>query len=124
MYIFSLWIINLLSILCFIVFIIGSFIFLMRALKGRIDIEEFEEDEIITDSLMHFQTIGNQEFKDFTQKIEDETPEKIKEDLLSQIYINSKICTKKFKLYNNGILWLTMSTVAFIVVFLSAFLLN
>lgn len=96
----------------------------MRALKGRIDIEEFEEDEIITDSLMHFQTIGNQEFKDFTQKIEDETPEKIKEDLLSQIYINSKICTKKFKLYNNGILWLTMSTVAFIVVFLSAFLLN
>ncbi|EUJ35769.1 hypothetical protein BCAMP_11415 [Brochothrix campestris FSL F6-1037] len=93
----------------------------MRALKGRIDIEEFEEDEIITDSLMHFQTIGNQEFKDFTQKIEDETPEKIKEDLLSQIYINSKICTKKFKLYNNGILWLTMSTVAFIVVFFKCF---
>ena len=44
----------------------------------------------------------------------------VNDDLISQIYINSQICTSKYKLYNFGLIVLVIGVVVFLLVNLAA----
>lgn len=44
----------------------------------------------------------------------------VNDDLISQIYINSKICTRKYKRYNFGLIILVIGVVVFLLVNLAA----
>ena len=62
-------------------------------------------------SLIHFHHIAEMEYSDFRDIICNESDEMRKEDLISQIHINAIRCNEKYDLYNQGVLWFTISLV-------------
>ena len=56
-----------------------------------------------SDSLYYFESIDDKKYLEFKQKMLDETPEDEIEDLLTQIYINAKVCSAKYSFYRRGI---------------------
>lgn len=56
-----------------------------------------------SDSLYYFESIDDKKYLEFKQKMIDETPEDEIEDLLTQIYINAKVCSAKYSFYRRGI---------------------
>lgn len=56
-----------------------------------------------SDSLYYFESIDDKNYLEFKEKMINETPENEIEDLLTQIYINAKICSAKYSFYRKGI---------------------
>lgn len=61
-------------------------------------------------SIMFFGTISQFSLNDYKAKTLNMNSRDITKDLVEQIYVNSKICTKKFKYYNWGMYALAVST--------------
>ena len=55
------------------------------------------------DSLYYFESADDKKYFEFRKKMLEETEEEEVEDLLSQVYINAKICSSKYKFYKKGI---------------------
>lgn len=55
------------------------------------------------DSMYYFESAEDKKYSEFKEKIISESPEAEIEDLISQIYINARICSAKFKFYQKGI---------------------
>lgn len=86
------------SIICIII----GIIYLISSIRAKTDINN--EYGIITDSLIYYQTIAsNSNYKEYEEKMEKLNQDLLKKEIISQIYINSDICTKKFKNYNLGL---------------------
>ena len=99
-----------------VISIIASFvsiIFALLSITAAIDIKKYKKDdgnsELVDNSLLFFGSISSKKYNDF-REMSDVSYE---DDLKSQIFINSNICTRKFKRYN-------ISLISFIVM-LSAF---
>lgn len=88
---------------------IFSIIKLTYALKGKINIKDFKESGVTLNSLIFYGSISNKNYEDFKNNMINQTKESNFNDLLSQIYINSKICNSKFKNYNNGLNYAILS---------------
>ena len=90
-----------------------SIIFALLSITAAIDIKIYKKDdcnsELVDNSLLFFGSISSKKYNDF-REMSDVSYE---DDLKSQIFINSNICTRKFKRYN-------FSLISFIVM-LSAF---
>lgn len=104
-----------LVLIAFILLIITSVTYLFRGIKGSIDPTVYTQDKLTTDSYQFFGTIQNKAFTSFKDGFEAQTQNKLQNDYLSQIYVNSKICKRKFDLYNKGLTCLIYSTVTFII---------
>jgi hypothetical protein len=104
-----------LVLLAFIITMIITITYLFKALKGSIDSSVYSQPGLTTDSQIFFGTIANQSFQAFKQKVTTTTESDIHNDYLSQVFINSKICQRKFTLYNKGIQYLIISTVLFVI---------
>lgn len=92
-----LWGISILSI------IVGCFL-LIQILIARIDPNEFSNRGIQRESLIYFSSISK--FKTlpaYKQKLVECNSDKMNNDLISQIYICSLICDKKFRNYKLGL---------------------
>lgn len=76
---------------------------LIRVLIPRLskDVEVYEG--IHKDSLYYFETIAKNNFQEFKEKFTSSNEEEEITDILSQIYVNAKICTIKYSYYSNGI---------------------
>ena len=74
-------------------------------------------------SFYYFGSIANSDYDSFKQKLLNESEDDEIEDLLSQIYINSKICSVKFKFYREGIVYSFSGIVALILLYVIGFLL-
>lgn len=61
------------------------------------------EKGLINDSLIYYGTISNYSYEKYEKKMVDIGEESLKKEIISQIYINSEICTKKFENYNKGL---------------------
>ena len=61
------------------------------------------EEGLITNSLIYYSTISDYEYGDYVKNVKCLDEESLKQEIISQIYINSKICTKKFENYNKGL---------------------
>ncbi len=120
---------NLSSIYCFksiIIYIIISLLIvafvmlilavinLFSSLRGRIDPNNYKGDSIITDSLIFFGSISKKKYSVFKENYLSREEDDVRDDLLSQIYINAKICDTKFNKYNNGLNF----TMSFLIMYL------
>lgn len=85
------------------IFVRGSY-FLIRVLVPTMkkEVSLFGQD-IYHDSLYYFESAEDKKYVEFKEKILKESSEDEIEDLISQIYINAKICSTKFKFYQKGI---------------------
>lgn len=99
-----------------VISIIASFvsiIFALLSITAAIDIKKYKKDdgnsELVDNSLLFFGSISSKKYNDFSEM----SGVSYEDDLKSQIFINSNICTRKFKRYN-------FSLISFIVM-LSAF---
>ena len=86
---------------------------LISVLFARINPAEFKGRAVKSDSLLFFASIaGNKKYSNYRTKIKECLKEQLNEEIISQIYICSLICDKKFKRYKKGLL---CSIVGFIV---------
>ncbi len=77
---------------------------LFRVLVSRTDINLYKEAGIQLVSSIFFSGVANSKsYKDYRKKLENFSENDLRNDLISQIYICSKICDKKFKNYKTGI---------------------
>ncbi|HFK1481120.1 TPA: Pycsar system effector family protein [Bacillus cereus] len=105
---------TILVLFVFIVLMAISLTYLFRALKGSINADVYQQHGLTTDSKVFFGSIANQSFQSFKQKVIVVSDENNRNDYLSQVYINSKICQRKFQLYNSGVQFLIYSTISFV----------
>lgn len=92
---------------------ISCLILLLLALIGRIDSKVYREHKLKTNSLLFFGSIASMNYSSYKEKSEKESKGQLINDINSQIYINSKICDYKFKLYNYSIKLLISSFIIF-----------
>lgn len=98
---------NLFYLLSFLVFW-GVFLYgaycLIRVLVPMMkkDVIAFQQGTY-ENSLYYFETADDKKYSEFREMMLKETEENEIEDLLSQIYMNSKICSSKYRFYKKGI---------------------
>lgn len=83
-----------------VIFFIKGLYFLSKALMAKITNNEERRSNIF---FGHIALYGSN--RDYLQNLKRTSLSKYTEDLISQIYINSKICEEKFKNYNKGVIW-------------------
>lgn len=89
----------LLLIVSIALIIIGlSFIISSLYARGKPD------DRTYHDSLIYYGSISSLEYDEYKESVLSRTNEDYLEDLVSQVHINSVICSKKYDLYNKGLL--------------------
>ena len=92
---------------------------LIFTLVARINSNVYNEPDLITDSVLFFGKISDKaSYQVFQNDVLNMTKEEYLKDLLSQIYINSKIANEKHVNYNKGIKWTIIGFIAFVVMFL------
>lgn len=101
--------VSVVTLALFIVLLSACIFYLFKSLEGKVDSSVFSEEEMQTESLLFFQTIAKKSFKQYKNEIKQINGKNLFEDYLSQIYINSKICTVKFTNYNKGLKFLKWS---------------
>lgn len=84
---------------------LAGIIFLILSLKATISSKEFENRGVDGDSLIFCSSIvyNNETLQEYESSIKDTDKERIRQDIISQIYICSLICDRKFKRYNLGL---------------------
>lgn len=103
------------------IILITCCVFLFRAISANIDYEKMykENPDLARTSYIFYGTISQMKYKDF-KKGEVE----FAEDLKSQIYVNSKIATAKFKNYKMGLEWFKSLLLVSVMLFLAVMFTN
>lgn len=106
-------VINLLNIKCYVLITILSgaliclvigILYLIATLVPRIDSDVYREKRLNTKSKIFFNTISqNKSYAEYYNSFIKLSEQDYLNDLLSQIYINSKIASKKHKFYDKGL---------------------
>lgn len=107
-------------IFCFfaIGFIITGCFCWITVLFARVNLNDFSDRGIKFDSLIFFSSIAQHKTLSLYKKnLEKYDAAQIKDDIISQIYICSIICDKKFKYYKLGLLLTSIGLILFIVLF-------
>ena len=94
--------------------LIMSIFRMIFALRAKIDLRKLSQPGMESNSMLHYQTISNMTYQEFC-----ENEVHVLNDLRSQFYINSCICTSKFENYKKGIKCLEWSIVLSIVLIIS-----
>lgn len=90
---------------------------LIFSLFAKIDCKDYDQSSLNLTSSIYFENIaGCGNFEQYKERFMTTTQENYLNDLLSQIYLNSCICTKKFKRYNLGVIYSMCGLFFFILV--------
>lgn len=84
------------------------------ALRAKTDLKKLSQPGMESNSMLHYQTIANMSYQEFCEK-----EVHIHNDLRSQFYVNSCICTSKFENYKKGVKCLEWSIILSIVLIIS-----
>ncbi|GAB1804414.1 hypothetical protein [Priestia megaterium] len=106
-----------------LLFFVASMVFmgisiynLLGALKGRINPDIYSQANLETKSILFWGSIAKStNYTAYKQKVDSLTDVNLSNDLKSQVYINSLICSKKFELYNKAINKLTWGIILFVI---------
>lgn len=90
-------------LLVMVYFVIKCFYHIYFTLKARIDSSLYQQEDLVTESNIFFQSISKKTYKDFNNKNSTENDTEFLSDLTSQVFINSNIATEKFENYNKSI---------------------
>lgn len=105
-----------LVLICIFIFkSIMACIYLYKGIRGRIDSNVYEENELITKSNIFWNSISSMKYLDFYKNINNLDESELLKDISSQIFINSKICTEKFENYNKGVGYIVDSIIIFFI---------
>lgn len=86
-----------------LVLIVSSIFYSLQVIKGTTDPSLFKQSGLTEKSLLHFTFISSESFNNFKRATINQSNESMLNDLLSQIYINSSICTTKFKYHKKSV---------------------
>ena len=89
--------------------ILMALIKLILCLKASVDPKEFHQDGMVEKSRIFFGSIASMSYEDFIAASDKED-----NDLSTQVYTNSAICTKKFNYYNKAIVWVLVAIPTFL----------
>ena len=92
----------LLFVISWVIFIYGVYC-LVRVLVPRLSKDTLAYEGIYNDSLYFFESIAKNNFREFKDKMNNSQDDDEITDILSQIYLNAKICTIKYSYYSKGI---------------------
>lgn len=98
--------------------LVATLYFLLSCLEGKINGNIYSQEHLNSNSLIFFQTIAKRKFIEYERDIEEMDGQNLKTDYLSQIYINSKICTEKFQNYNIGLKLLKYTLLFLLIIFI------
>ncbi len=88
-------------------------------LFARVNSDDFSDRGIRSESLVFFSSIAKHKtLSSYKQNLEKCEARQINDDLISQIYICSIICDKKFKYYKRGLLLTSIGSVLFVTLFI------
>jgi hypothetical protein len=106
--------IKLVVFICLSYFLLSTLFYLIKSLTAKTCSKQTGDNGVMTDSLIHFGSIQNRTYDEFKSSILAETDTNKYEDVLSQIYINSKRCQEKFDCYNKSVKKIKISIVLFV----------
>ncbi|KXS50189.1 MAG: hypothetical protein AWL62_349 [Halanaerobium sp. T82-1] len=87
----------------FIFFSCRALLFLYNGLKAQINPDIYSGNNFDQGSKLFWESISKSEFQDFEETIIQIKEKELIKDINSQTFINSIICSKKFKSYNKGV---------------------
>lgn len=111
------------TVFCLLVIAVGmlmtSCYYLFKAITANTNYDKIRQENprMVPKSYLFFGSISNMPYDEFRRDNID-----IKEDLKSQIYVNSKIATTKFKNYNEGLFWFKMILIVSVMLFVAVLL--
>lgn len=87
-----------------VIFCAACSYFSLKTISATTDSKSIKENNptLVSKSYLFFQTIANMNYAEFKEFGGDEA---YQDDLISQIYINSKICAAKFTQYKKALRW-------------------
>lgn len=103
-----------LLLLMLFAFLIMSVFRMIFALRAKTDLKKLSQPGMESNSMLHYQSIANMTYREFCEK-----EVHILNDLRSQFYVNSCICTSKFENYKKGVKCLEWSIIISIVLIIS-----
>lgn len=102
-------------------FVIGT-VYIMLVLLSKTNCEEYSQDGLDLNSIIYFGNIADSEkninYLDYKKKVMQRTEDEMLNDIISQIYLNSKICNRKYKNYKKGFLISIISLFVFIMIWI------
>lgn len=113
------------TVLCLLVIAMGilitSCLYLFKAITANTDYERMRQanPQMVPKSYLFFDSISNMTYDEFRGGRMD-----FEEDLKSQIYVNSKIASTKFKNYNEGLFWFKMILLVSVMLFVAVLFVN
>ena len=111
------------AVFCLLVIAMGilitSCLYLFKAITASTDYERMRQanPQMVPKSYLFFGSISNMTYDEFRGGRMD-----FEEDLKSQIYVNSKIASTKFKNYNEGLFWFKMILLVSVMLFVAVLL--
>lgn len=106
----------LLCVLIPLLVLLRGLFYLISSLFAKIETEEFSNRGVKKDSILFFSTIAkNKTFSEYQAKLTRYSTDEIADDFISQIYICSLICDKKFSNYQKGLKNLIFGTISLLV---------
>lgn len=89
---------------------------LIKVIIAKIDLNEFKSRGIYSNSLIFFSSIAQYAtLAEYKKRLENCNKEQMELDIISQIYICSIICDRKFCLYNKGLRYSMIGLLVFII---------
>ncbi len=99
------------TVMVLVIFIAKCIYHLLKASNAKVNITN-----INTNSTLFFGSIATSTIEEFKEQIKKQTEEELEDDIVEQIFINSKICNEKMKNYNKAIKYLKISLIILIIV--------
>lgn len=101
-----------------VVLLVAGCVCWIAVLFARVNIDDFSNRGIKSDSIIFFSSIArHQTLLSYKQSLEKCEVEEMDNEIISQIYICSIICDKKFKYYKLGLLLATIGSFLFLMLF-------
>lgn len=95
--------IKLMLFVCMVTCLLVALFYLFSSLSAKTCSSQTGDNNVRTNSLIHYGNIKKKSYDEFRTSILAETETDKLDDILSQIYINSKRCQEKFDDYNKSI---------------------
>lgn len=110
--------INITKIVFIILFVVSlgfdaiAFRCIVGVVFARVDNNRYSQKDMPMESNLYFGSIAERSFLQFKKSYLHESPTEQINDILSQIYINSKIARKKYNYYNKSLKWMCISALS------------
>lgn len=90
--------------------ILVSLVSLLFSLRAKTDLSKFTQPGMQSKSMLHFESVSKMTYKEY---VEERT--EFINDLRTQVYVNSVICTSKFKHYKRGVMALEIAVLPILI---------